>query len=453
MLDNAVGAGGVAAAGGWNTMSGTRVGLPFGEGPTNIYFNDFAVKFDTSLIGQGFSAELGRTGYSISPYLFQRPDVTPYFQNDRWDSGKWMFDGGILGFEFGSAKFNVFGGRQSNRATSQGGDLNPMLVGQVGHRYNPAAPVQRPVGLPGSQAAPTGIRVDQHLGLHLNVPLTENGKLDLAYIFLEANDNGGTGGALISPFTGARAANRSQVFGGDLKWNFGAINVEAGYAQSNLYNGQNTLIDEDNFAWNVGASYEADRWGAMVGYREIMPQFGAPGDWGRIGLWWNPTDIKGIDAGAHFNLTDTLKLNATGSWYSGTGRNVTIPGAFTGGAAATSTGLSTNDEIQRYTIDLGYRVNDSWSLNLGYEHVDWDIAARAGAPAGTAAATGGRPRERWWNIGLGYSLSDMAKLSILWQISDYNGNGVAGFSPFVGVTANGDRATGNLLTTQLSIKF
>jgi len=444
------------SAGPFPSQSSTNAGAPFTEGPTSVYFQDFAVSFDTSILNQGFSAELGRTGYSIDPYIFQRPDVTPYFQNERWDNGKWMFDGGIFGFHFGGAKFDIFGGRNSNRRTTNNIDLDPMVAGAVGHRYTTGGP--RPIGLANNNPAMgpvTGVPIDQSLGLNLNVPLGQNGKIDLAYIWLESNTGVDAAGNLPDnvipglPAGGPRVANRVNVFGGDLKWNFGAIVFDGGYSQSNVYNGKANVVNRDNFAWHAQAAYDSSRWGVQVGYREIQPQFGAPGDWGRIGVWWNPTDIRGPEASVHLNLTDQLKLTAMGEWYNGVGKTITLPAAFGGG---TSTGLGTNDRINRYTAELGYRLNDAWNISLGIESVDWDLKSRAaGSPGGPF--TGGKPRERWYNVGLGYNLSDMAKLSFLYQYSDYNSNGIAGFSPFRNETAGNEKATGSLLTTQLTIKF
>lgn len=451
------------------SQSSTLTGVPFGEGPTSVYFQDFAVNFDTSLIGQGFSAELGRTGYSIDPYIFQRPDVTPYFQNDRWDNGKWMFDGGILGFHFGGAKLDVFGGRQSNRLTTNSVDLNTMAVGAVGHRFNPGAAGMtggRPVGLPNNNPAlgpmlRGAVPVDQHLGANLSIPLTQNGKLDLAYIWFESNSGVDAAGNEVNPdypynpptiaSAGPRAANRAQVFGGDLKWNFGSIVFDGGYSQSNVQNGKANIVTRNNYAWHAQAAYDTSRWGLQVGYREIQPQFGAPGDWGRIGIWWNPTDIRGPEVSAHINLTDQLKLTASGEWYTGVGKTLTLPAAFGGGM---ETGLGTSDRVNRYTADLGYRLNDAWNITLGAEWVDWDLKSNA-----ANGFVGGKPTERWYNVGLGYNLSDMARLSFLWQFSDYDGKKVAGFAPFQNsgftgaTTTSGDRATGSLVTTQLTIRF
>jgi hypothetical protein len=50
---------------------------PFREGDATMYIQNLSVAFDTSLYGAGLSAEAGRIGYKIAPYIFQRPDNTP----------------------------------------------------------------------------------------------------------------------------------------------------------------------------------------------------------------------------------------------------------------------------------------------------------------------------------------------------------------------------------------
>ena len=91
-----------------------------------------SIAFDTSVYGLGFGVEAGRVGYKISPYIYQRPDTTPYFANDRWDNGEWSMDGAIFGFSFGTAKLTMFGGRKSNQQSGSGsnGSVNvqPMFA-------------------------------------------------------------------------------------------------------------------------------------------------------------------------------------------------------------------------------------------------------------------------------------------------------------------------------------
>src|SRR5579862_797227 len=157
-------------------------GTPFSEAVESWYFQDFNVTFDSSMLGLGLNANLGRTGYKISPYIFQRPDTTPYYANDRWDDGRWMFDGGILGFKFGGAHLDVFGGRNSSQTDTAFDGLQPMFAGASGNPFSPGASVGRPRGFFRNQDTgvagnygPGILQIDQSLGLNLNVPLTSNG--------------------------------------------------------------------------------------------------------------------------------------------------------------------------------------------------------------------------------------------------------------------------------------
>jgi hypothetical protein len=386
------------------------------SGQTSIVFGEAVAEFDTSLLGQGFNAKVGRMGYKISPYIFQRPDTSPYYDNEWWDSGEHTFDGGMFGFNFGAAKFNVFAGRtngglnSTTGAPAGGASLSNVMLGAGGI----SAPL---VGYTGP-----AMMADNTLGLHLNVPIGEAGAINLAYLFhTRRTDTPGQAWAGTSA-----AINRVQVFGGELDYGFGEnIKLNAGYAQSNAFTGNTSVIKRDNYAWHVKAGYEADRWGLNAGYREIMPDFIAAGDWGRIGTWWNPTDIRGFHVGGHFDLTDALTLSANGEWYEGTSK----------ASVRTAGNLVTGDRINRYNIDLGYDFNESWNAMLGFEHVE--------GRGPTLTQVGGRPFQRWYNIGLGWKMSDMASWKFMWQISEADTK--------TGVP--GSKLGGNLLTTQLSIKF
>lgn len=381
-----------------NTMpgaGGTGAGIPgavgvggFTEaGSSDIWVDDLSVTFDTSVGGQGFSAQLGRFGYKVSPYIYQKSDSTPYYANERWDDGKWRMDGANLGFKFGAGNLNVLFGREAGLTTSNG------------------IPLQLQPGAAGAFAGTM-------MGAHLAVPVMENGKVNLAYIWRESN--GPIGGNF----------GRQEVFGGDVNMNWQNFWLGAGYSQSNIKVG-GLKVTKNNYAWNVNGGWKGDRWGLEAGYREIMPDFTAPGDWGRIGFLYNLTDHRGFNVGAHFSLSDSTTLRASGEFYEGSNKVGVL-----GGPA-----LVTGDKINRYTASLDYKLNDAWSAMLGGEWVDLNWA-------------GATPTDkmRWYNVGFGYAMSEMAKLNFMWQMSDHAG---AAGSPIFGTT----KFTGSLITTQLTVKF
>jgi len=415
-------------------------GTPFGEAVESWYFQELNVNFDTSIMGLGFNADLGRTGYKVSPYIFQRPDTTPYFANERWDNGNWMFDGGILGFKFGGAKLNVFGGRTSNASDTGFNGVQPMFAGAAGNPFSPGASIGRPRGFDrnndfGGGGITGGLSIDQMLGFHLGLPLSHSGGLNLAYMWLDSDSP-----LAVIGNTSGRNANRVNVYGGDLHFNFSSIALTGGYSKSDVMSGSHTIINKNDSAWYADAGLGGGAWGLKAGYRRIDPQFGAPGDWGRIGIWWNPTDIKGWYADAHYDLSKSLRLMANGGMYTGTG--TTINGV---------TGLGTNDHLNHFSAGLGYKMGANHSLTLGYESVMWDLKDRAGI-----GFVGGKPTEQWFNIGWGVDISSRAKFNILWQISQYDSKGVADMNPFgfgPGGAAAQTKAQGGLITTQLTFKF
>lgn len=409
-------AGDMVGKNGWVDQSTTAADVPFREGLTNVYLQDFAISFNSSLAGIPFNAEVGRVGYSIDPYILRRPDNTPYFENERWDNGAWSFDGAIVTLDYGTTKLRFFGGRNNlgSGGTTSGEALQPMQAGSDSGPFTIG--VNRPRGL-GSNL----LTVDQSLGTNLSIPITQTGSLNLAYLWLSADTT--------APVNSA-SANGVRVFGGDLKLRANDLSLEGGYSKSDVMSNDHALVNQDDEAYWLSVNKEGKRYGAKAGYRYIAPQFSAPGDWGRIGIWWNPTDIKGYTGDVHYNLSDTLKLTAGGEFYSGTGK-------------PTST-LNEDDHVRRYVIGLTYRRSTRYDVSVGYEQAEWDLADRT-------SFTGGMPVERWYNLGLGMSLSSSARLRFMWQISDYDSRGVPGFGPFA--SGSSTTAKGGLLTTQLSVKF
>lgn len=403
-------------------------GRGYAEGPETVYLQDFSVKFDTSVAGLAFNAEVGRVGYKVSPYIYQRIDKTSYFSNERWDDGKYYFDGAILGFNFGGAKIDVIGGRTHNYPTADGRNSGGVVGGSTfaGNFGTTLDPVTSGAFL--GQFAPGGQRMtfDRQLGANANIPLTANGNLNLAYLWLESNNSA----AGIVTTNGN--ANRLNVYGGSVDFNFGRIKLEGGYSKSDLMYNNTELNTTDNSAWNAKVGYTGDKWNIYAGYREVEANYLAPGDWGRLGVLRNPTNIRGVQVGGKLDISNALTLKAEGEFDKGKDD-----------AFAPFTSFGEDTKINKFAIDLGYKVSQNFGVFLGYEETRFEDVV---APAGVAIT--GTPRYRWTTIGASYGLSEMAKLSIQYQISDIEHE-----YQVTGGAVNGGRFTGGFLTTQLTVKF
>ena len=370
---------------------------PFSEGFETLDIQSAWVKFNSSLSSLAFTATVGRQGMKISPWIYQREDTTPFYENERWDNGEYTFDGAKVAFSAGPAKLSIFGGRSAgssgggNQQVGLGTGLQPVFAGRT---YN------------GDH-----VLVDQQMGVTASLPLSDKGSLNLAYLWLDSDKlAGGT-------------SNRVEVYGGDATFDVSGFGLYGAYSKTDTKFNNHNVVNKDNEAYNLAIKKDWARWGAKVGYEYVGPYFAAPGDWGRIGTFWNPTNVKGWNGGVHFDVTDAVRLWGTGQWLQGTGK--------------VATGLSTSDKLEGYELGLDYKFAQAYTASLSYEDDTFK-----GPLLGTAT---GNPKQRWYNIGLGWSLSDNAKLKFLWQISDndYKSGSIVG----TGVNKGG------LISTQLSLKF
>lgn len=378
------------AVGGQNTPGG--FGAAFNDGTNDIYIQDFTVTFDTAMFGQGFSAVLGRVNAKVGRYLFERPDFTPYFENERWDNGNFTWDGGILTFNFGQAKMTVLGGRNV-----------PTTFNGVGLNTIPFGPGQ----------------VDQSLGALLDLPLGENFTLRGAYLFHDSNT------LLQAP---APRVNRVNVAGAELKGKVGPVNVGAAYSNTPLSENTRNRLSRDVSAWEVNAGIGNERYGLNAAYRKVEQNFSAAGNWGRLGLIWNPRNIQGFNVKGFFKLSDSLKINAGGE--------------FVDGVSTTNNNLiGRDDKATSFNVGLDYVFNPALSLMLNYEDTKFDFSNNAAF---------GDPTQRWYTLGLRWNMSSAAFMSFTYQYSDVDFRQ----HPFGG--AFGDfsgKYKGGMIGTQVSIKF
>lgn len=407
-------------------------GMAFGDGEDpQFWIQELEISTKTSIFGTDSNISVGRLGKDTGHYFIRRPDTTLDYRNPYWDNHQQMFDGVNFGLGFGNAMVDIYGGRLNNLNTISGDPtlMNPMVVGNVGHAFEPGGASGNNPSRPRGFTGVSGIMPDNLLGVNLNFPIMKDGKINLQYAIFDSDSSTTLS---VSPLV---EINRMTMWGGEVHFPLAFLELTAGYSQTNLGYNQDNVIDEDNAAWYVKLGWNAnDRWGLHGGYRVIEPQFFAPGDWGRIGFWWNPNDIKGFNIGAWLALSDQTRLSANAEFLTGSDTNI-----------GTSVGLSEDDEINTFKIRLEHQVNGGWSFMAGAEFVNWSIADRG-------LFAGGDPTERWYNLGLRFNFNENSWWNILWEMSDVDGDGVLGFNPFSGIPGE-FRATGGKLTSQFSFKY
>jgi predicted porin len=318
----------------------------------------------------------------------------------------YRFDGGILGFSFGTSKLNVFAGSNDHITSVNGFQVNSLQSGVFA----------------GAFAGNPNLVIDRTLGAQFTTPLTANGSLNLAYLWLQDENP-----VLLN---GVSNADRLAVYGGDLNFTFGKLMISGGYSKSDVQLGTTNVNTQDDTAWNAKVGITSHRWGLSGGYREVEANYLAPGDWGRLGVDRNPTNIQGWLVDGHFDLSHKLVLSATGEFDKGVSDN--YPGS----------GFNTGTTINKWGATLSYMVNPNLTLSVGYEDTEF-IGLD---PSVVTTSLNGDASYKWTTFGIGYGLSDTSKLLIQYQLSDIS-------NEYQVTPGGGGRYTGGLLSTQLSIKF
>lgn len=358
-----------------NRFGGTayRAGSGTSFGGGDWYIQDLAVSFNTSLIGQGFSAEIGRVATSVAPYLFQRKDNTPYFDNARWDDGKYRIDGGILNFGFGKVGLKVFGGKMSGITSGNGTELNGISAAAV-------------TGVAGSL-------VDTVLGAELNIPIGEIGSVKAAYIYQDSD-------AVVA----AATPNRLNTLGGTGTFKFGNITVNGGYGKTIMTRNTGSLgLDNNNQSAYANAAYDAGNWGIKAEYRKIQWRYMGQGTWRRLGTNWNPTNVQTVMGNVWFKPTEGLQVGYRGEF------GDTIQGFV---------GLPAKTKIESHVGWLEYKLNEAWMVGVAYEDFRLKLA-----PANL--------KQRWASAWLDYNLGKNSMLGFGYEYGSVQnpiawGQGAAG---------------------------
>ncbi|HEY3332278.1 MAG TPA: S-layer homology domain-containing protein [Capsulimonadaceae bacterium] len=384
----------------------------------NIYEAYLATPVSLGPLG-GASAVLGRQGIQFTPYTLKAVDPDSYSSLPETDSGNVIVDGGKLELGVSSAHITAFAGKagpiqnfsiSANPGATRDGGLRPGSSSTGGSTY-----VQNPI--------------DNIAGARMTFGNPDKWTIGatavLARTTLPTVDPVKTG----TPITTASVYGAD--FNGDLPFFGGhALSLDAEFATNPTGNGSkfgNVNSDKGNEAWKALVGFHLGGLALHGGYREIYTNFNAPGSWGKIGSWTNPTNIRGAEVSGVFGLSDKLSINTEANFYQGRYD------------VAAQSPLGKDDKLNRANIGVKYGLSSTSTFDLGYEWVQWDLKNKQGL-----LAAAGKPTEQYITIGYGQNLNKNTAVKLLYQVLDYTDKGT-GFG--------GGDSKGGVLVGQASVKF
>ncbi len=359
---------------------------------TDIVIWKAAASVPVSVFGHQVDMTVGRYENQVSPLIMKRVDNDQYVNIAAYDNGNYSMDGGKLATSFGPVAVGLFAGKNNSVTTNNGDHFMSMMLNQSVAGGTPESYVE----------------MDQTAGATLAYQITDDISLSGAYV----------ASGYSSPVLAGGDDNRLETWGGSLKANnlFGAVDVYADFAQSNLNHNDTQRMNSANWAILAGAKYAVnDALSLKAGYREVRPNFVAAGDWGRMGRWINPTGLKGVDAAINWTA-GKVGLGVDGGWYEGI-RPVATP----------------SDQLTHVNAKLSYAVNESLNLGLDYETVVWKLN------------NGYQPTESFITLSSNMNLAENTALRLMYQVIDVRTSTV---SP-VGAA----NSTNGVAVAQLSVKF
>ncbi len=450
----------------------------------NEYANVYKAYLDAAVkLGPLGGAELlvGRFGNQYTKWTLKQADADIYTNLTQTDSGDIIGDGISANLKLGPAHVNAFATKLSALPYTQpyGGSSGFGTIGTLGNPVDPlrfAPSTQtRPGGLIASNHAAA---LDQMAGARATIGAPEGFVIGATLVEAGLTNNGANGLGAEDGLNDPNRAlgskngqyNRLTVYGLDLNGALpfglpglkkGGVLVDAAYTVSahgydqgfnNVGNGFRYSSQAYNAGFAVGPVH------IKGGYQYVGPDFSAPGYWGRLGAWSNPTNVRGPVVSAKFAITPKLAFNADGEFYTaaygsnanGTAIDSPIHGAVQYTDANGNTRHGGADHVSRYQAGFSYGLSSSYGVDLGFEDVQYDIRNQNGASlsANGTPIAGGRPEENYTTIGLGHTFSPNASVKLLYQIVHYNDKGT-GFDP----NANGGKEDGSVATAQFQLKF
>jgi hypothetical protein len=380
---------------------------------------------DAPIAFGGFGANLtvGKFGQQFTPYTLKLLDVDSYTANDKTDSGDYPILGARLNFKMGNLNFQTYAGKSEEidyaDLTSTGGSTGPPAFLGGGPLF---------IGNPNRLliAPPVSVQaLDQSFGARVSY----NSTFNLVSKSFQVTSAGGT----YIQAAGSQDSNRFReltVIGGNLGLRlFNLINVDAEYDQSewkNRFGQETSQSGDDSEVWDIRWSLGLGKLLGLGGswrdlyfrsfYKKIGINFDAPGNWGSIGRWKNPRGIEGTG----FILTFPFLARTTFVGEYGDYNLHLQNAAFERG------------DIKHLKVGFRFPLTSSQGVDFGYEEAKYEPELLSSA------------KEKYYNIGWGYSFNPNMSFKVLYQIIEFDSG--AAMSPLQDYDAS-------VLSTQFTVRF
>lgn len=327
---------------------------------------------------------VGKLPMQLTPYTYKMVDVDSYVSDSKTDSGDYPILGAAMDMKFGPVALTTFAGKNNNNV--------PLLAG----------------------AGASSLDVAKSAGARATFAIPSVGTIGANYVLTGANIN-----------EDVVSGQRLAVYGGDINTTvYKGIGLEGSYNHSRYQDKDGHKLSglAKTNAWDARLNIPVKSVAIQAGYRQIDPDYTAPGFWGKIGPYFNPTDIKGPMASVKVPVTNKLALTAGAEYYKGCDGSAVAN-------AENVLNLTKDDKLSKYTADVKYDLCKATNLTFGWENdkVNYDNSEMSDIS---------------WNaytLGVGHDFNANASLKLMYQ--------------FLNQKAGDETNKGDVALTQLSIKF
>lgn len=400
--------------------------VPASSADTYIHHLEITTPFNG--IGRGSQFTIGRFGEQLGHLVLWKPSIDLYLDDPFEDDGMYYIDGARLQTNFGSVSLTAVGGKFDSVTGTNGPAWNSPFAGTMPTGTNLFNGNVKPLAqtpLQGHVVLDEMAAVSAGFGFNL---MDRAGHLRLTALAGATNAP-----AFAVPFTNVLVLGVD----GDIKpFERGSVTLD--YGKTITGTGRFDTVpggQRDNQAFNATVGYGSGGLNVQAGYRYIDPLFYAPGYWGRIGNWINPTNVQGPTFRAAYDVTPNIGVNIGGDFFSAA-RNRIDTG-----------GLGPDDQINRVLVGLRWDVAKSFRLTADWEGVFWHLQGlHSGIPLNAAGTV--NPTEHYITLGTGYNLTSNTLLKLSYQIGSWDGHNSV-YDGSAGIT----KANFNVFTGQVSVKF